>query len=203
MKNQNISIQEYLSIGYIFLLFVGIVYQSIFYSFFSINILSYSSLLDVLLSPISVISENLTFLGTLVVFVIFGIYFVKVLGPKLYQWQRKQAWYRKIFNVEKWDRFHAKAQENSNTGALIYACMLVLAIFIGSGVGGGGKLSQKMQHKELKSGHNVVFEDSETLDIKIIGQNTLYLFYVIDGEDKLSVSPIEGNIKKITMLKSK
>jgi len=66
-KNQsNINIQDYLSIGYVILLILGVFHETIYYKFLGINILEYSSVLDVLISPISVISGDL-FLGLVVI----------------------------------------------------------------------------------------------------------------------------------------
>jgi len=52
-KNNNIAIQDYLSIGYVFMLILGIFHETIYYKFLGVNILEYSSVLDVLISPIS------------------------------------------------------------------------------------------------------------------------------------------------------
>ncbi len=47
------SIQDYLSLGYLYLVVVGILFDAIFYGILGINIIHYSSILDVLLSPIA------------------------------------------------------------------------------------------------------------------------------------------------------
>ena len=46
-RNQ-ISIQDYLSLGYIYLVVAGILFDATFYGILGINIIHYSSILDVL-----------------------------------------------------------------------------------------------------------------------------------------------------------
>jgi len=58
-QNTERSIQDYLSLGYIYLLLLGICRELIFYGMMDINIFSYSSVLDVMLSPLIVLGSKL------------------------------------------------------------------------------------------------------------------------------------------------
>ncbi len=53
--NKVLVLQDYLSIGYLFILVLGVVQETIYYKFLGVNILDYSSILDVLIRPIAVI----------------------------------------------------------------------------------------------------------------------------------------------------
>ena len=39
--------------------------------------------------------------------------------------------------------------------------------------------------------HNIYFHDNEVKKARVIGNNTEYLFYVVEGETTVSVSPIQ------------
>jgi len=39
--------------------------------------------------------------------------------------------------------------------------------------------------------------DGESIDVKIIGQNSLYLFYIVEDSSSIIIYPIESNVKKI------
>lgn len=199
MDVNKLSIQEFLSLGYIFLLLLGISYQTIYFSFFDINYLKYSSILDVLLSPLQVMTENIIILGTFLFIILFAVLYVKTFGRKLYQWQRRQGWYKKFFNVERWDKMWAK--ENSNSFAILYTGILILIIFIEFGFIFGSRMSSLMESGKLEIRHEIVFVDTEEKSVRILNQNSLYLFYVVENENKLTISPIDGNIKKISKLK--
>ena len=47
------GLQDYLSFGYLYLLLLGIVSESIYYGLLGVSVLSYSDVLDVLLSPLT------------------------------------------------------------------------------------------------------------------------------------------------------
>lgn len=38
--------------------------------------------------------------------------------------------------------------------------------------------------------------DGESIDVKIIGQNSLYLFYIVEDSSSIIIYPIESNVKK-------
>ena len=58
MNTNNRTLQDYLSLGYLFLILCGLAKDIILYRFIGVNILDYSSISDVLLSPIIYIGEN-------------------------------------------------------------------------------------------------------------------------------------------------
>ena len=55
-----------------------------------------------------------------------------------------------------------------------------------------------MQNGNLKFENSIEFVDGKQQKIAILGQNSLYLFYVEANSNKLTVSPVETNIRKIT-----
>jgi len=54
----DLKIQDYFSLGYVYLLILGIFKDVIYYGFLGINILEYASVADVLLSPIMYLGKS-------------------------------------------------------------------------------------------------------------------------------------------------
>ena len=65
---------KYLPLGYVYLVIMGILKESLFYNQLGINILNFSSLTDILISPIAAIaSEFLLLISILILTLIFVI----------------------------------------------------------------------------------------------------------------------------------
>lgn len=197
-KHSKIEIQDYLSIGYVILLILGVFHQTIYYKFLGVNILEYSSVLDVLISPISVIAGNLI-MGVAIIFaVIVAIIYGKFL-PKYHKNLAKKPKYQSGKNKEKIDKIIA--QFESSNFSLFMMILMVFSVFIGLGVGSGVKIKKLINKEELELTHEILFEDGTKQKIKKIGKNSLYVFYVTKAKDEVSISPIDGNIKVIKKLK--
>lgn len=193
---QNISI--YLSLGYLYLLLLGIIKDAVFFGFIGINIISYSSITDIMLSPLVVLCSHIilpiTILGIVCI-----VYLIVTVSPKVHRKYRDRKWYKKLFNIEQLDEKYAK---DTNFNSLIFPIAFgIFSFYFGAGIGGGNKISKRLENNELKIKHQITFIDNEKQDVSIIGENSLYVFYVIKGEDNVSISPIQGNIKRIKKLK--
>lgn len=195
LKKQNLSIQEYLSLGYIFLLILGIISDVIYFRFLGINILSYTTISDVLLSPVNLLSENIIIPIAVIVGVVFLYYNRTKWGPKSHERNKHKKWYRLLFNVEKLDKKYQSEFTLNDTLKLI--ALGVFVVFLGLRIGMGSAVRNKMKNTDLKLKNIIEFKDGEQLKIALLGQNSLYLFYVEKGDTKLTISPIEENIKKI------
>ena len=71
-------------------------------------------------------------------------------------------------------------------------------MFIGLRIGQGFKMKQRVKDKDLSYLDVINFLGDEKINATIIGQNSIYLFYVAEGDTKLSATPINQNIKVIT-----
>lgn len=196
--NKVLALQDYLSIGYIFLLVLGIFHETIYYKFLGVNILDYSSILDVLISPISVIFGNLV-LGFTVVVAVFLAYGYLKLIPRYYNWLGTKKRYQQGKNKQRLERGVAKLK--SKNGTLMFICFFVFSLFIGLAIRSGNKTNDRIQNDDFKLTHLLLFKDGEQQEIKMLGKNSLYVFYVIKGKDEVSIAPIDGNIKLIKKLK--
>ncbi|WP_397362872.1 hypothetical protein [Olleya sp. R77988] len=199
-KESNLGIQDYLSIGYVFLLILGVFYQTIYYKFLGINILEYSSILDVLISPIAVLTGDLKLLIGVVMCVVFAFLYARFI-PKYYVWLRKKEKYQSGKKKEKLEKTIKALKEGIKGLVVVMIALCIFGGFIGFGIGRGGKTRDKIQNGDFKLTHQLIFEDGETQNIKMLGKNSLYVFYITKDEKEVAIAPIDGNIKLIKNLK--
>lgn len=195
----NHNIQDYLSIGYVFLLILGVLHQTIYYKYLGVNIFEYSSILDVLISPVSVIAGDLKLLIGLIICVVLAIGYAKVL-PKYYTWLSKKKKYQSGKKKAKLDKALKTFKTGSKQLVFVMIALYIIGAFIGFGIGRGGKIKQKIDNNDFKITHKLTFSDGEHQNIKLLGKNSLNVIYVIEGQKEVLVSPIEGNIKTIKKL---
>ena len=191
------KIQEILSLGYLYLIVVGIIGDVIRYKQIGVDILNYSTVWDVMLSPINYLTKDYrTLLIVLVFTAACYFYFVKI-APKLHLKYREKEWYKKTTNIEKMDKKYAEPDEG---GIYILLMLVVFSMFVGMGVGNGGVLKRQLQNNELRMTHEIDFSNSETKEVRIIGLNSTYLFYAGYGDKEISIASINPNVKEIRRL---
>jgi len=78
--------------------------------------------------------------------------------------------------------------------------MMLFIFFLGTAVGGGPKAARMVKDKAFEANHRIVFNDNETVMVRLLGQNSQFLFYVQPKSDKVIIAPIQGNIRKIEKL---
>jgi hypothetical protein len=190
MNSENLKIQDYFSLGYLYLLVLGILRDTIYYSFLGLNIMEFSNVLDVLLSPVVYFAGRSSAVVFLVVLII-----VLIPKPKLHLKLREYKWYSKLFDVKKRDEQYAQKK-----GAKVIISLMAIAVacfFLGTGIGAGIKMSERISAKTLSATDVVVFADGDEQEVAIINQNSSYVFYILKDTDYISVSPINGVIKRI------
>ena len=68
------DLEKLLPFGYLFLIMMGILKDSIYYYQFGINILRYSTIMDVLISPIAEFTSNPIILGAIIILFVIHFY---------------------------------------------------------------------------------------------------------------------------------
>ena len=58
IKQKKLNLQDVFYIGYLYLIILGIVSDAIFYGIFGVSYLNYTTILDALISPISLLINN-------------------------------------------------------------------------------------------------------------------------------------------------
>ena len=194
------SIQDYMSIGYLFLLILGVANQAIFYGLIGVNIIEYTSILDVLLSPLAVVSDHWLMPVILIILIPIMIGYFKLL-----KW-----YYTKLSKKEKYQTGKKKEKIdkvlksfNRKYAVIPFILIMLISMFLGFGIGGGTKYKNKLKTLDYTYSHQIIYEDGETKDVKIVGKNSLYVFYATKDNKEVQISPVEGNIKTIKKLPSK
>lgn len=182
-NNQVKTLTDYLPFGYLYLLVLGIASDSIYYGMLGINIMSYSSILDVLLSPIASLTSNLVF-----PIVVIGM-------PLLNYFYLKFALARMTRNPK--HRPSRLASLPFNTLWLFFSGLVIFSAYIGYGIGAGQIVKKKLREKTLTADHIITYTNNDYQSVRKIGNNSGYVFYIEEGKDIVSVSPIPYNIKKI------
>lgn len=190
MKSENI--QGYLSLGYLFLLVVGLLKDVIYFGILGLNILHYANFLDVLISPISFLAEDkivsiaILSLGLL----FYGVYRFKLKYEPKY---KDKPWFEKLFGDSK--KTLTKEQVTLSTTAFI--AIAIIMFYLGGSVGKGFTISSKIEKSELKMNDKITFLDKEMIKTSIVGQTSEFIFYVKEGSQDISITPIKGVIREI------
>lgn len=200
VKTSTYGIQDYMSIGYVFLLILGVFNQTIYYGILGINIFEYTSILDVLLSPVAVLSDSwiISVIFVVIIILMIGyfklmkIFYVRLAKKEKYQTGKKKEQIDKIL-----------ASFNKKYAIVPFLLLMLVSMYIGLGVGSGLKIKEIINGLDYNYSHQIVFDDGEKTDAKIIGKNSSYVFYVTKEETNINIVPIEGNIKLIKNIKSK
>jgi len=192
------GIQDYLSLGYLYLLVLGIFKDALYYGHLGINIINYASVQDILLSPIIHLTSDIKrflifFVG--IPLIALGIGYV---AKKYHDTNKNKDWYRAKKNFEKWD----KQYDEENTKIFFISVMLfaMFGAFIGFGLGSGQKKAEKLSAQKLEMNHQITFADNKILKVNLLGHNSEYLFYAAENDTTVTIVPIQGNIKKIENL---
>lgn len=198
IKQKKLDLQDVFYIGYLYLIILGIVSDAIFYGIFGVSYLNYTTILDALISPISLLINNWKislFLGLM--FWVMYLYFTKWMF-KLYAYLRVKKWYQKIYSIEKWDK---KYEELAKKKSIIPGMMFIFfLLFISMRTGMGIGMKHKYNTKEIIPNYTLVFKDNTKLDVRKVGQNSAYFFYFIPGEKVITATPITDNLKQIKVL---
>ncbi len=180
------AFSELLTLGYVYLLILGIASQSLFYGLLGVNFLAWSDVLDVLISPIALLTERPARLAVLVLLVAF------------------------LYPYTKWIQLLARKRKRARGGEdtlqeetplvkawLVYsACVLVFG-YIGFAAGGGMKVRERLAEGEAKVDHLIEFHDGRLVEIELVGKNTGFLFYFAPGDTELSIVPLADNVRRI------
>lgn len=201
IEEDKLGLQDYFYIGYLYLIILGIVSDAIFYGIFGVSYLNYTTILDALISPISLLTNNWRIsIFLALMFWLMQMYFSRWMFT-MYVYLRVKKWYKKIYNIEKWDKKYAelKKKKNNIQGLMFLFFLLFVSMRTGMGIG----MKQKYANEEITPNYTLVFKDNTKLDVKKVGQNSAYFFYFIPGEKVITATPIADNLKQIKVLEKK
>lgn len=189
-----------LSLAYLYLLAMGILSDALYYAILGVSYLNFTTILDALISPVSMITDN--YIITVVLVIMFGLMYLYItkLMPWVHNRYRDRRWYQKITNIEKADKrmIQIKDQKNIYKAMALMFFIMFVSLRVGMGMGTKMRITGK---KPYKNDYTLVFQDGKTEDVRKIGQNSVYFFYVRENEPVVVATPILDNIKEIKRIK--
>lgn len=187
------KIQNLIPIGYLFLVIMGVLKESVYFYQLKINILKYSTIMDILISPIADLTSNPIVLLSLILFAI-SILLILIFVYKY----RHNNLMKRIFNIKE-----NELQDNVLKAKLTQTFLLsigigILSFFLGLGIGGGQRIARKIKDHKLEYKQKLTFNTGETEAVFLIDANSAYYFYVTPKNNSIKIAPI-GAIKNIEL----
>ena len=192
------GIQKFLSFGYLFLVVLGVLKESLFYYPLGIHILNYSTIMDVLISPVGDLTSYPVVFIAVCILVLFSYFFPVFLAKN-----RHNAIARKMAGLE--TKENLTEQQISDKISSLFAGVLAASLFsffIGMGYGGGRKQAERIKNGTIKYDRTINFNSGERELVNIIGSNSAYYFYVSKGSKTIKIAPV-GTIKNIELTNNK
>ncbi|MDM1045610.1 hypothetical protein HX004_12595 [Myroides sp. 1354] len=179
------NIEKLLPFGYLFLVLIGILKQSVFYNQFGINILDYSSLMDILISPISDLAAHPQIFFALLSFILF-IYFTFLFLAKNYNKPIGQKFFKS--NSKLMSMTQEEVQIHFGNRFLLLSTLGLLSFFLGIGIGTGKKVKEKIEQQTITYDYLLKIDQTEK-QIYLLGVNNLNYIYLEKGNNNVKISP--------------
>ncbi|MFZ4930990.1 hypothetical protein [Chryseobacterium sp. Mn2064] len=194
------GIQRLLPFGYLFLVIMGILKESVFYYQIGINILKYSTIMDILISPIATLTSHPIILIAVIGLVISSFAFPSFLSK---QANKNKKWAIKMAALKEHESMSKEEIENHFTNMFIrFLAMMMLSFFLGIGVGEGMELTKKIKENRLKYDYTLNYGDQNSEEISLIGSNSMYYIYLSKGNKTIKIMPL-GSVKSIELTHNK
>lgn len=200
MKNIE-KLQNLLPLGYLFLILLGITKESIFYYQIGINIIRYSSIMDILISPIAAATSHPVFFLTILILFVFYYNL-----PKILLRNENKKWIHNIFGVKSNPELQALSEnerlEYYNTASIKSLGAFLISVFLGYGLADGKSISNQIKNNKLNYDYKLNYSDEKSENVYIIGSNTSYYFYTTEGSPIVKIAPL-GSIKNLELIKNR
>ncbi len=177
--------QDYVTLGYLYLVLLGTVNIVIYYSGFDINIFDYIAISDILLAPI-----NMLFLSyETTAMIIIGIGIITYLLKLVFFGINKLV--ERIAN-----KFNKPIRRMVYQPVIVFI-ILFSYIFLTLTIDMTNSVSSEVKNRTYKLKTKITFADNTQKQVRVIATTSMYLFYVEKGENVVTITPISGNVKSI------
>ncbi|BAP30268.1 uncharacterized protein CHSO_1231 [Chryseobacterium sp. StRB126] len=175
---------------------MGILKESVFYYQIGINILKYSTIMDILISPIATLTSHPVILIALIIIVVSSFAFPSYLSK---QSNKNKKWAQKMAALKDHENMSKEAIENHFTNMFVkFTAMMLLSFFVGIGWGEGMALTKRIKENRLKYDYTLNYGDENSELVHLIGSNSMYYIYLMKGNNKIKIAPV-GAIKNIEL----
>ena len=181
------EIQGIISFGYIILIVLGMIFESIYYGQFGINIFNYSGILDFLLVP---------FRRPIVLAILIGVY----LFIHLYFFTLNKFLHRKLPKVHNFIYGKTSKKEGYLKSNIFKLLMIYFVITISWAYIISKKNKESLYKKEINTRIEYDTKGVKYIEGKLIGKNEINIF-LLDASNEIQILPINSDIIKIIPLK--
>lgn len=190
------KIQVLLPLGYLYLIMLGLLNESILYHQLGINILHYSSITDILINPISEMFSSPSLLLVLLGFILFFLLIQSFLVHNSHT-----DWGKKLLGPNRFNPETSKKEMRKVLFPVFVLCvgLELLALFVGLGLGGGRKIAEKIKHNTYTYNYKVEFSSGKTEKVYLFDLNSSYYFYVTKASKNIHIAPV-GTISNLELI---
>jgi hypothetical protein len=188
---KELAVQDYITLGYLYLVLLGVLNIIIYYSSLNINIFDYIAITDILLAPINMLF--LDYQATAMTIIVIGIitYLSKF-----------------VFMAVNIILENMANKINKPIRKIAYQPLLVFIVlfshkFLVLSVEMANYVSTKVKNITYKLNTTLTFADNSQKDVYVMATTSLYIFYVEKGENVVTITPISGNVKSVKEIKYK
>lgn len=196
------KLQTFLPLGYLYLIILGILRDGVFFYMLGINFLKYSSIMDILISPIAELTSQPIILLTVTLMILGFFFYYNFLANNSHK-----KWVRDSMVAKKYLKKNPDSSDNDlkihiKKQVFFTIAFMISAFFLGGGVGTGLNVKDRITNNKLKIKHRITDDSGNQKDIYIIDSNSAYFFYVEKGSKVITIVPV-GSIKKIELINNK
>ncbi len=190
MKNLEKTLQ-FLPLAYLFLIVLGILKESLFYFQVGINIMNYSSIVDVIMSPISELTSSINILLGCIISSFFPFLFVNIL--KKYSHKKWTYYFTNEKDMNQYSDEVKKEKYLMLTIGILAAGYI--GYFVGFGVINGQKIAEKIANNSIQYEDLLHLNSGVPKKCHILGSNSQY-FFIINTSKTTEIVPL-GSISSI------
>jgi len=191
--------QTLLPIGYLYLILLGLIDETLQYYPLGINILNYSSITDILLRPIAEIFSSPVFIIVVISIVLILFIVQTIVVNYCYKKRGEKVFGEKRFNE---DVTKKEVQKAIFPIFILFVAFELLSIFVGLGIKGGDIISKKISQSDFTCNYRVNFSSGKTQDIYLFDQNSSYYFYAVKGNKNIMIAPV-GSTTSLELIHNK
>jgi hypothetical protein len=181
------KLQTLLPVGYLYLILMGLLKEGILYYQLGINILNYSSITDILISPIVEIFKDVKLPIAIAISVVFffclQVFFIKMRDTK---WARNLL----VQNGVKPAASKQEVQKAILPFFILLVAIELLSMFVGIGIADSQKIVKKIKNKDFTTNYKVNFSSGRAEELYVFDMNSSYLFYLTKANPNIQIAPV-------------
>lgn len=194
MLNFSKSFIKILQFGYLFLVILGLIGECVFYNAIGVKILRFSTLSDILVSPIATLTDSparlfllLIFIGFVMLLVIIAYYF------------RNKKWSQLLAAIKPHESLTEDELETRyNNLFLTYLAVGMISFFLGMALSFGTTVSNRIKSNQAQYNTKLYFNSGEAEQVYLLHTNSMYNIYFSKGNKNVKIAPI-GTVKNIEL----